>query len=120
MEDAIIIIEDLQVWPEDLGKMTWGEALDAMAALGPNWRAPTLDEFKRILLPNVSKIPNVRASKWQLASYWSSTEYDLNNMYCFNFGETYIPAYVKTTPRYLLAVRDFNGNSAITYLFKDF
>lgn len=119
MED-LIIIGDLQVWPRDLGEMTWGEAMDAMANLGPGWRVPTLDEFKKILYPHVSKIPNVRASKWQLADYWSSTQYDLNNMFCFNFGETYTPAYNKTKSYYVLAVRDFNTETLLNYLLKDF
>ena len=116
----MIIIGGLEVWPEDLGKMTWQEAIDATVNLGLDWRLPTIQEFKEILYPNSLKIPNVRASKWQLSEYWSSTQYDLNNMVCFNFGETYTPAYNKNRKYYVLAVRDFNASTAIEYLLKDF
>ena len=37
-----IIIEGLQIWPEDLGKMTWDEAMAEVKELGPDWRLPTI------------------------------------------------------------------------------
>lgn len=120
MED-VITIGDLEIWPEDFPKkMTWHEANTEIAKLGSGWRVPTLDEFKRILYPNRSKLPNAKTSKWQLADYWSSTQYDSNNMFCFNFGETYTPAYNKTKSYYMLAVRDRPIERIVANLLKEF
>jgi len=38
----------IAVYPEDLGKMKWKEAIKACKKLGPEWRLPTLREFLEI------------------------------------------------------------------------
>jgi hypothetical protein len=111
-----LIIEDLQVWPEDLGEMTWKEATAEVAKLGPDWRLPTIEEFREVLYPNIEKIPKI--SK---ASYWSSMENANNNAWNFNFnngGANYYASKVNTY--YVRAVRDFTGMMAIDLLLKDF
>jgi hypothetical protein len=64
-----------ELHPDDLGKMTWDEAIKAVEKLGNGWRLPTIEElfmiYKNKLINNNTK------------SYWSSTEYA--NGYAWNF-----------------------------------
>jgi hypothetical protein len=115
MNIETIIIEHLQVWPEDLGEMTWDEATARVAKLGPGWRLPTIREFEDVLYPNMKKIPKI--SK---AFYWSSTEYDDDYTWSFLFldGNTYY--YTKYTTSYVRPVRDFTGEVALDLLLKEF
>ena len=116
-----ILIDRLEIWPRDLGKMTWDEAKVEVAKLGPGWRLPTVDEFKEILYPNRAKIPKIRSNKFQTSAYWSSTEYENFSGWYFTFyyGKAY-SNYYKPNTFYVRAVRDFTGETAITYLLKDF
>ena len=112
-----IIIDRLEIWPRDLGMMTWDEAKVEVAKLGPGWRLPTVDEFKEILYPNESKIPKIRSNKFQTPAYWSSTEYDNYYVWYFNFYNGYAYTYNKYNTYYVRAVRDVD---AIDQLFRDF
>lgn len=109
MEDTIII-KGLEIWPKDLGKMPWQEAMTAATKLGPGWRLPTIEEFKEILGLDVTG-----------EYYWSSTEYSNYTAWSFNFtnGLAYF-IFNKYTTFYVRAVRDFTGEAAIEYLLKDF
>ena len=114
MRDAIII-ENLQVWPEDLGEMTWDEATARVAKLGPGWRLPTIREFEDVLYPNMEKIPKIRT-----VNYWSSTVYVYYTAWNFYFlnGTAYTTN--KNYTSYVRAVRDFTGEIALDLLLKEF
>jgi hypothetical protein len=125
-----LIIGDLEVWPEDLSEMTWYEARAEVAKLGPGWRLPTLDEFKEVIYPNREKIHNIANDGF----YWSSAEADdTDNAWTFSFTYSngsgyyydwpfkYTYCYLYKKFKYCVRpVRDFNADTAIEYVFKDF
>lgn len=114
-----LIIGDLEVWPEDLGKLTWYEAKIEVAKLGPGWRLPTIEEFRETLFPNREKILKIDKT----AYYWSSSEHDNYDNYFawyFNFTNGNDIGNNKNTTYLARAVRDFNADTAIEYVFKDF
>lgn len=117
MKETIIIIGDLQVWPEDLGKMTWEEAKESCASLSNGWRLPTLAEFKKTLYPDRSGIPNTDSNY-----YWSSTDYDYdtNTMWIFHFLNGKASLTNKHNTYYVRPVRDFTGEIALDLLLKEF
>lgn len=108
----IVIIENLEIWPGDLGEMTWDEANTEIAKLGPGWRLPTLEEFNEVLYPNKNKL----FDDTSFAKYWSSTEFD-NSAWNFKPINGYSYPTFKDLTCYVRAVRDFN---ALDYLLKDF
>ena len=111
-----IIIEGLQIWPEDLGKMTWDEAMAEVKELGPGWRLPTIKEFKEVLYPTRSEILEV-SDKF----YWSSSDYDNFFAWSFYFNYGYAANYAtKYSTGCVRAVREFTSGVAIEYLLKDF
>ena len=113
-----IIIDGLEIWPEDLGEMTWDEAMSEVKELDPGWRLPTIKEFKEILYPNMEKIPG-NVDKY--GYYWSSTEIDTYFAWNFNFYNGNADCeYSKYDPLYVCIVRALTGNVAIEYLLKDF
>ena len=112
----LIIIDGLQVWPKDLGEMTWDEATARVAKLGPGWRLPTIREFEDVLYPNIKKIPKIRK-----AFYWSSTETASNyTAWYFYFTNGNANYFNKTNTYYVRAVRDFTGEVALDLLLKEF
>ncbi len=112
----MIIIGELQVWPKDLGKMTWGEATARVAKLGPGWRLPTIEEFKEVLYPNRKNLPDIVEEEY----YWSSTEDSNPYSLYFTFLYGFAHIYPKDNPLYVRAVRDFTGEAALDLLLKDF
>lgn len=117
MRDTIII-ENLEVWPEDLGKMTWDEANTEIAKLGPDWRLPTIEEFREVLYPDRKKL----FDKISFDIYWSSTESfnysdPRQTVWNFKFYNGYSYPTSKNLTYYVRAVRDFD---ALEYLLKDF
>ena len=113
-----IIIGGLEVWPEDLGKMTWDKANTEVAKLGPDWRLPTIEEFKKTLYRNKENLYITVGD-----AYWSSTEHDgLYGARTFNFstGRVSTSGKFDNSAKYVYAVRDFTGAVAIEYLLKDF
>ena len=78
---SAIKIGNLEVMTQDLGDMTWDDAVKACADLGEGWRLPTNEELN-ILFENKDKIGG-----FAIKSYWSSTEvgiYGAWNQYFFN------------------------------------
>jgi hypothetical protein len=115
MRDAIII-RDLEMWPTNLGKMTWEKATARVAKLGPGWRLPTIEEFKEVLYPNRKNMPDIVEGEY----YWSSTAHA--NLSAWNFPFYYVTANNsnKNSTYYVSAVRDFGGVEALDYLLQDF
>ena len=114
-DSKTIIIEDLEVWPLTLGEMTWPHAIDVVENLGPDWRLPTIREFKEILYPNKEKLSINYDS-----SYWSSSEINARLAWLFFFNHGYDFKYNKNYAYYVLAVRDHNIDSIINDIFRDF
>ena len=110
-----IIIEGLEIWPEDLGEMTWYDAMDKVASLGPAWRLPIGIEFKEILYPNREKLPGNLDGY-----YWSSIKFVGNDDYAWIFGKGSSNFVFKFTTNSVCAVRDLTSDIAIEYLLKDF
>jgi cell division protein FtsB len=74
-------VGNLEVWPDDLGKMKWDEAIKACKNLGYGWRLPTEDELN-VLYENKDKIGGFTNNY-----YWSSTKGWLSSMWMVqNFG----------------------------------
>ena len=68
-----------EVYPNDLGEMTWDEAMKACADLGDGWRLP--NRLELILMHNNQDELGGFANN----SYWSSTEFDTTNAWDQNF-----------------------------------
>ena len=62
------LILDFEVYPTDLGEMSWNEAKEACANLGNGWRLPTKDELN--LIYENKNVVGGFANYY----YWSSTE----------------------------------------------
>ena len=111
----MIIIGELQVWPEDLGEMNWDEAMVEVTKLGPGWRLPTIGEYLDLLYPDRSGILGVDGKL-----YWSSTERSNDHAWNFTFYYGSANYNSKHYAYYVLAVRDLNVETALEYLLKDF
>ena len=112
-----IILGDLEVWSKDLGEMTWHEAMDNVAKLGPGWRLPTIEEFKEILYPNKENLPGPDRTS---AHYWSSAELDRTTARTFQFKYGYTSNYTKGARLYVLAVREYTVELIVADLLKEF
>lgn len=100
-----IIIENLEVYYETLGRDNYKNAVDLLNSVGKGWRLPTVDEFNKILYPNKSKLPGINEDDF----YWTSIEHPVNNklVYLVDFenGKVYSSG-EKKDKYYILAVKD--------------
>ncbi len=64
-----------ELHPDNLGEMTWDDAVKAVKKLGDGWRLPTIEECS--ILYNDRLIDK--------ATYWSSTEYVIYGAWFFYF-----------------------------------
>lgn len=88
-----------EVYPNDLGEMTWKDAMKACADLGDGWRLP--NRLELLLMHN---------NKDELGGfadyiYWSSTELDNSNAWTQYFTNGYQFNYLKYGNFYVRAVR---------------
>jgi hypothetical protein len=88
-----------EVYPTDLGQMTWNEAKEACADLGNGWRLPTKDELN-LIYENKDVVGGFDDN-----FYWSSTELGSNSAWGQNFGNGYQYYYYKSYTNYVRAVR---------------
>lgn len=111
-----IIIENLEVWPENLGKMTWEEAIAAVKKLGNGWRLPTDEEFETVLYPNRNKIPRLKKNEYLCSGAFDSLWlFDVRDGGFFElFG------FYQQIELYVRAVREITGDVAVDLLFRDF
>jgi hypothetical protein len=84
-----------EVHPEELGKMTWEEAIKIVKELGDDWRLPTIEECFIMYSNKVITTGN----------YWSSTEYDGANAWTFYFLNGSAYHFYKINTYYVRAVR---------------
>ncbi len=112
-----LIIENLEVWPQDLGEMTWNEAQMEVINLCPGWRLPTVDEFVDILWPAKGKMPNINIH----SNYWSSKEAQTYpGAWYFSFASGYVNHNEVHNRRLVRPVRDLTYDTIINRLLKDF
>ena len=86
-----------EVYPTDLGQMTWNEAKEACVNLGDGWRLPTKDELN--LIYENKDVVGGFANNY----YWSSTELDNFDAWIqyfyygiqHNFANKGYPSYVR-------------------------
>ena len=90
-----------EVYPNDLGEMTWNDAMKACADLGDGWRLPTRLE---LLLMHINQY---ELNGFAYVNYWSSTEVDSNDAWVQNFsnGNQYGNSFIKNSNNHGRAVR---------------
>jgi hypothetical protein len=107
------IIENLEVYGQDLGKMSWNEGTQKVQELGDGWRLPTTEEFENILNPNKNKIPNLKQNKNDY--YWTSTENILDyDSYVYDFRQGLRLVDRNEIEYYILPVRDLSSSTTST------
>ena len=114
-----ILIDGLEIWPEELGKMSVNRSVSALNQLGPGWRLPTLEEFKEILYPHREKLSVSISDGDNEDYYWSSSEKDEYRNYCFGFDRGWGNNFDDANALRILAVRDVTAEKAIDTLFGD-
>jgi len=85
-----------ELHPNNLGQLSWDEAIIAVTKLGDGWRLPTIEECWMIYKDNLL----------DSASYWSSTEFDNSLAWYFGFSNGSANYYYKADTYYVRAVRD--------------
>ena len=113
----LIIIEGLQIHPQDIKSVNHREAEEYAAQLGEGWRLPTIKEYLEILGPNQHDIPDIELRH----IYWSSThsQHD-ENFKIFFFRRIESGDAHETIRTNARAVRDFTGEVALGMLLKEF
>jgi len=91
---------NFEIHPDELGKMTWDEAVEAVKKLGNGWRLPTILELH--LIYNSELKDNFKTDDY----YWSSSEYDSSLAWEFYFFNGSTSGYNKDYGSYVRAVRD--------------
>ncbi len=91
---------NFEIHPDELGKMSWDEAIEAVKQLGDGWRLPTIIELH--LIYNSQLKDKFKTDDY----YWSLSEGGLNIAWGFAFydGDTNINS--KNYIYYVRAVRD--------------
>lgn len=100
-EKKLVVKRDsnLEIHPDELGKMTWHEAVEKVKELGDGWRLPTLTELHIIW---DSKNKDLFKKEW----YWSSSEASSYYAWEFLFEGGNNNDYNKDYYSYVRAVRD--------------
>ena len=88
-----------EVYPTDLGQMTWNEAKEACVNLGDGWRLPTKDELN--LIYENKDVVGGFANNY----YWSSTELGNDGAWVQSFPNDSQNYGSKGYPSYVRAVR---------------
>mgnify|MGYP003648804272 CR=1 FL=1 len=93
------LILDFEVYPTDLGEMTWDKAKKACANLGDGWRLPTKDELN-LIYENKNVVGGFANN-----GYWSSTEIDYGLAWNQDFYNGVQYFFNKSSTFYVRAVR---------------
>jgi serine/threonine protein kinase len=93
--------QNLEVYSRDLTKMNWYDAQNACKKLGAGWRLPTEEELEEIYL----QLHKLGEGEFKLANYWSSTEYDNDTAWGFNFNTGDASSGYKSNKFFMRAVR---------------
>jgi hypothetical protein len=113
-----IIIENLEIFPKDFGLINWEQANHNAKTLGQGWRIPTLKEMTDILYPNREELSSI----WESVSIcWTADPaYYVGHYRTFSLSDGKRNDFHFTTLVNAILVRDFNGETAISYLLKEF
>jgi hypothetical protein len=85
-----IIIEQLEVYNLDLGKMNWYKAKEACESLGNGWHLPSIKEL-RCLYENRDKL-----GEWANSFHWSEDDYVTGKLaFYINFDDGEKDVYYK-------------------------
>ena len=99
-EKKLVVKRDFnfEIHSDELGKMTWDEAVQKVSELGDGWRLPTITELQLIWESDYKEL-------LKKESYWSSSEngYDVAWEFSFGNGNTYYAS--KNYNYYVRAVR---------------
>ena len=100
-EKKLVVKRDFnfEIYPDELGKMTWYEALEKVKELGDGWRMPTITELQLIW-------ESEHKDLFKKESYWSSSEYNSGLAWGFSFYDGNAYDDDKNTYSYVRAVRD--------------
>ena len=93
------LILDFEVYPTDLGEMSWDKAKKACANLGDGWRLPTKDELN-LIYENKNVVGGFAYN-----FYWSSTEDGSYNAWNQGFNTGFQVSNDKLGTGYVRAVR---------------
>ena len=99
-----IILEQtlrFEIYPNNLGYMSWNNAKKACEALGEGWRLPTKEELN-IMYENKDLVIGFAGNY-----YWSSTEYDFDYAWYQYFTVGYRGNSAKNYSNYVRAIRAF-------------
>lgn len=100
-EKKLVVKRDFnfEIYHDELGEMSWDEAVEKVKELGDGWRLPTLTELQLIW-------ESEHKDLFKKESYWSSSEYYSSIAWVFFFydGNTY--GIDKNDDYYVRAVRD--------------
>ena len=90
----------VEVYPNNLGRMDWDEAVKVCGELGDGWRLPTKSELN-YLYENKDKIGGFKKEY-----YWSSTEFDDDSSWDQGFYSGFQFHHLKSSISNVRAVRD--------------
>ena len=104
-----IILEQtlkFEMYPQDLGKHSWGDAKKVCEDLGDGWKLPTKEELHVMWLNRAS------IGGFADAYYWSSSEYLSNYAWGQDFYNGYQNFNYKNNTYYVRPVRDVKQDNA--------
>lgn len=91
---------NFEIYPDELGKMTWYESVVVVKNLGDGWRLPTILELHLIY-------NNELKDKFQIDNcYWSSSEINSEKAWIFNFNYGGTDYYGKYLYQFIRPIRD--------------
>jgi hypothetical protein len=91
---------NFEIYPDELGKMTWYEAVEEVKKLGDGWRLPTILELHLIF--NSQLKDKFKTNNY----YWSSSEYISVGAWVFTFYNGSTSYHNKDYAYYIRVVRD--------------
>jgi len=99
-EKKLVVKKDFnfEIYPDELGKMNWDEAVEKIKELGDGWRLPTITELQLIL-------DSEHKDLFKKESYWSLSEYSSGSAWVFYFGDGNTYGIDKNDDYYVRAVR---------------
>lgn len=100
-EKKLVVKRDFnfEIYPDELGKMSWDEAIQKVKELGDGWRLPTITELQLIW-------ESEHKDLFQKESYWSPSEYGSYGAWKFYFYYGYACNDNTDDYFYVKAVRD--------------
>ena len=102
-EKKLVVKKDFnfEIYPDELGKMRYIDAVEKIEELGDGWRFPHITEIQILCESKYKEL--FKRSEW----YWIlSDDNNFNNAFAFQFKAGYINYAQKFNEYYVMAVRD--------------